>query len=65
MFEGLDKAKEKGSKTYKTNMIINGIVDVYGGKITVGGYSLADFIDQFVDCYGKEVKVEIKVIVKL
>ena len=30
MFEGLDKAKEKGSKTYKTNMIINGIVDVYG-----------------------------------
>jgi len=65
MFKGLDKAKEEGSKTYGTSTIINGMVDVYDEKIIVGGYSLTDFIDQFVDCYGKEVRIEIKVIVKL
>lgn len=72
MFDGLSKINEmkaKGLKikdcTYQTSVVIDGIVDVCNEQITVGGYALTDFVNEFVICYGKKVKIKINVEVTL
>ena len=68
MFKGLrvmNELKAKGIKiencTYKTSVVIDGVVEVDNEQITVGGYALNDFVNEFVTCYGKEVKIKIDV----
>lgn len=71
MFKDLDKAQERGAKTYETSRTLEGMVDIdhragiYEYGIVIGEDSLIDFMNEFVDCYGKKVKVEIKVTVNL
>ena len=65
MFKDLDKIKEKGIKIYKTSMVIDGTVGVYDDELTVGGYTLTDLVNEFVTCYGKKVRIEIRVTVTL
>lgn len=65
MFDDLDKMKEKGTKIYQTSRTLEGKVGIRNKEVIVGEDNLADLVNEVVLCYGKEVKIELKVEVKL
>jgi len=65
MFNDLDKMKEKGTKTYQASRMLEGKVGILNNEVIVGEGNLTDLINEVVICYGKEVKIEINVEVKL
>ena len=65
MFNNLSKMKELGAKTYQTSTVLEGKVSVHIGELYIGKDKLSDLEGEFVTCYGKKVKVEIKVTVNL